>query len=69
MKRGDPNGLAALNEAAREPLLDNLYTERAQMLPYDERVEFPYDKGPHFYDVRTILEYFIPLSAFVIDLH
>ena len=34
MKRGDPNGLAALSEAAREPLLaaDNLYAERAQML-------------------------------------
>ena len=44
MKRGDPNGLAALNEATREPLLDNLYTERAQMLPYDERVEFPLDR-------------------------
>ena len=44
MKRGDPRGLAALNEAAHEPLLDNLYTERAQMLPYDERVEFPYDR-------------------------
>ena len=44
MKRGDPNGLAALSEVAREPLLDNLYAERAQMLPYDERVEFPYEK-------------------------
>ena len=46
MKRGDPNGLAALSEAAREPLLaaDNLYAERAQMLPYDEKVEFPFEK-------------------------
>ena len=39
------SGLAALTEAAREPLLDNLYAEeRARMLPYDERVEFPYEK-------------------------
>ena len=39
------SGLAALTEAAQEPLLDNLYAEeRARMLPYDERVEFPYEK-------------------------
>ena len=36
--------MAALSEAAREPLLDNLYSERAQMLPYDEKVEFPFEK-------------------------
>jgi FMS-like tyrosine kinase 1 len=43
LKRGDPTRLAAMGDTT-EPLIDNLYTERAQMLPYDEKVEFPFTK-------------------------